>query len=251
MMKRKHNPIIAAAKRGLREGHLVLLGKWDEQEPQMQLDIVRRFFTDEAIYEIGCLILGALVAGDKQMVLTVRDAIKEADHMFGRDREKHLLIPALRYVLCNWGTLLFKNRGDLQRSVEELKRGIEQHCNNGKKLDQHRWTRLRRALWLPKRSCVRHDRKPVKLPEVEIIDLAPQPQIKNNKEAQRRKREATEQFYRDHYEGPSSLQKWAKTQILLDMIARGEFDGTTTQGQKNPSGRAKRSRSTKRRKTVC
>jgi hypothetical protein len=136
-MKRKPNPVVVAAKRGLRERgqFLVILGKWDEQRPEEQRDIIRRVFTDEAIYEIGCLILGALVAGDKQMVLTVRDAIKEADHMFGRDREKHLLIPALRYVLCNWGKLLFKNRGDLQRSVEELKRGIEQHCNNGKKLD--------------------------------------------------------------------------------------------------------------------
>jgi hypothetical protein len=250
MMKRKHNPVVIAAKRGLREGHPVLLGKWDEHGPEMQLDIVRRFFTDDAIYEIGCLILGALVAGDKQMVLTVRDAIKEADHMFSRDREKELLIPALRYMLCNWGTILFKNRGDIQRSVDELKKGIERHCNNGNELAQYRWNRLRRALGLPKRSCVRRDRKPVKFPEVEIIDLAPQPQIKNNspEEDQRRKREAAEAYYRKHYYDPG--RRWAKTQILLDMIARGEFDGTTTQGQKNPSKCAKRSRSTKRRKTV-
>jgi hypothetical protein len=175
MMKRKHNPIVAAAKRGLREQRqfLVILGKWDEQPPEMQLDIVRRFFTDEAIYEIGCIILGALIAGDKQMALTVRDAIKEADRTSGRNLEKNLLEKALRYTLCNWEVLRFKHRGDIHRSVDELKKGIEQHCNNGQELAQYRWSRLRRALGLPKRSCVRRDRKPVKLPEVEIIDLAP------------------------------------------------------------------------------
>ena len=89
------------------------------------------------------------------MALTVRDAIKEADHMFSRDREKVLLIPALRYMLCNWDVLLFKNRGDVHRSVDELKKGIEREYNNGEKLDQYRWSRLRRALGLPKRSCVR------------------------------------------------------------------------------------------------
>ena len=107
------------------------------------------------------------------MVLTVRDAIKEADHMFSRDREKELLMPALRYTLCNWAVLLDKHRGNLQATADDLKKGIEQHCNNGVELAQYRWNRLRRALGLPKRSCVRHDRKPVKLPEVEIIDLAP------------------------------------------------------------------------------
>jgi hypothetical protein len=239
-MKRKPNPVVVAAKRGLRERgqFLVILGKWDEQRPEEQRDIIRRVFTDEAIYEIGCLILGALVAGDKQMVLTVRDAIKEADRMFGRNLEKGILEKALRYTLCNWEGLRFKHRGDIQRSVDELKKGIEQHCNNGQELAQYRWNRLRRALGLPKRSCVRRDRKPVKFPEVEIIDLAPQPQIKNNspEEDQRRKREAAEAYYREHYRGKESLRQWAKTQILLDMIARGEFDGTTTQGQKKPSG---------------
>jgi hypothetical protein len=157
-MKRKPNPIVAAAKRGLREGRqfLVILGKWEEQRPEMQLDIVRRFFTDEAVYEIGCLM------------------IKDADHMFGRDREKVLLIPALWYKLTHWNSLMLTHKGDVQRSVNELKKGIEQHCNNGRKLDQYRWSRLRKVLGVPKRSSVRHDRNPVKFGEVgEIIDLAP------------------------------------------------------------------------------
>jgi hypothetical protein len=175
-VKRKPNPIIVAAERGLRKEQQlsVWLGKWDELPWEAQFDIVRRFFTDEAIYEIGCLVLGSLVAGDKQMALKVRDAIKHSNHMFGRDRELELLKSALRYTLCNWDLLLHKNRGSLQRTVEDIKKGIEQHYNRGKELDQYRWTRLRRALALPKRSCLRHDGKPVKLVELgEIIDLAP------------------------------------------------------------------------------
>jgi hypothetical protein len=181
-VKRKPNPLVVAAKRGWKEGHGILawLGKWDELRPEMQLDIVRSLFTDEAIYDVGRLILGSLVAGDKQMALTVRDAIKQFNHMFNRDRELALLEPALRYRLCNWDVLLHKNRGDMHRSVEELKAGIEQHCNRGKQLEPHQWQRLRRALRLPKRSCVRSDRKAVK-PVVEIIDFAPAPDKKRRR----------------------------------------------------------------------
>ena len=191
-MKRKPNPLVVAAKRGWRKGPgiLVWLGKWDELKPEEQLDIVRRLFTEEAIYEIGRLVLGSLVAGDKQMALTVRDAIKQFNHMFNRDRELTLLEPALRYTLCNWETLLHKNRGDFQQSVEELKAGFEKHCNNGKQLAPYQWQRLRRALCLPRRSSVRKDRKKAAWPVVEIIDLAPAPdkkrQARNIKHEQRK-----------------------------------------------------------------
>jgi len=176
-VKRKPNPLVVAAKRGWREGPgiLVWIGKWDELKPEEQLDIVRRLFTDETIYEIGWLVLGSLIAGDKQMSLTVRDAIKQFNHMFNRDRELALLEPALRYTVSNWGGLLHKNRGDIQQAVEELKAGIEQHCNNRKQLEPHQWQRLRQALCLPRRSSVRKDRKKAAWPVVEIIDLAPAP----------------------------------------------------------------------------
>ena len=172
---RKSNPIVAAAKRGLKGGHLVLLDKWDEQLPEMQLHIVKRFFTDEAIYEVGSLILGALIAGDKQMDKTVRVAIKEGDRIFNRNFEKALLKKAWHYTLCNWGSLLLKHHGCHQPAVDELKKGFERDCNNGKELEQYRWSRLRRALGLPKRSCVRHDRQPVKYEVPELIDFAPTP----------------------------------------------------------------------------
>jgi hypothetical protein len=180
--KRKLNPIIVTAKRGMKGEHLVLVGNWDEEPSEMQRDIVRHFFTEEAIHEIGCLILGALVAKDKQMALTVRDAIRQSNQLFYRDRERMLLEPALRYRLTNWDVLLHKNRGDIQRTVAELWKGIEQHCNNGKPLEPHQRKHLRLALGLPKMSCLRHDRKPVKHGEVsEIIDLAPTSNLKRGR----------------------------------------------------------------------
>src|SRR5262249_20166777 len=102
--KRKSNPIIVAAKRGLRGGHqfLAILGKWDELPPKTQRDILRGFFTDETIDEIGSLLLGALMIGDKQMAVTYKDAFRQFNHIFNRDRELTLLEPALRYRLTNW-----------------------------------------------------------------------------------------------------------------------------------------------------
>jgi hypothetical protein len=171
---KKNNPIVAAAKRGLRETRLVILGRWVDQPPETQEDIVRRLFSDYAVYQIGCLILGALVDGDQQMPKILKGAIKEADRMFGRNLEKNLLRKALLYTLGEWDILLAKYHGNSRLAVEELKKGIEKHCNNGQELAQYRWSRLARALGLPKRSTVRHDRKPVKYGEVgEIIDLAP------------------------------------------------------------------------------
>jgi hypothetical protein len=184
---RKTNPIIVAAKSGVRDHCLFLLGTWDEQTREDQRDIVKRFFTEEAIYEMGSLIAGALIAGDKQMAGTVRAAIKEAGRMFGRNLEKALLDKAVRYMLCNWYSLLDKHSGYIVRAVDEFKKNFERDCNNGEEIAQYRWSRLRRLLRLPKRSCVRHDRKPVKFPEVELIDFAPRP-VENP----RRRRRSTE-----------------------------------------------------------
>jgi hypothetical protein len=126
------------------------------------------------------------------MIEIVRDAIKAGDHLFNRDRELELLRPALWYKATHWQSLMLTHNGDVQRSVNELKKGIEQHCNNGRKLDQYRWSRLRKVLGVPKRSCVRHDRKPVKFGEVgEIIDLAPPPAKKRRRRTSSTKRRKT------------------------------------------------------------
>jgi hypothetical protein len=174
-MKRKPNPILAAIELSAQgRRRLAIMDGWHTLPREMQLDIIRQFFTSETIYEVGALVLGAILAKDRQMIVAVRDAIKAGDHLFNRDRELVLLKPALRYMLCNWDSILLKNGGDSQRSVDELKKGIEHDCNNKEELPQYRWSRLARALGLPKRSSLRHDRKPVKHGEVgEIIDLAP------------------------------------------------------------------------------
>ena len=171
---RKPNPILAAIELSLKGRRCTaVMDGWHTLPREEQFDIIRHFFIPETIYEVGALVLGAVLAGDKQMIKIVRDAIKAGDHLFNRDRELVLLRPALRYRLCNWDVLLFKHRGNSQRAVDELKKGIEQHCNNGTELSQYQWSRLRRVLGLPKRNSVRHDRNPVKLGEVgEIIDLA-------------------------------------------------------------------------------
>jgi hypothetical protein len=174
-MKRKLNPILAAIELSLKgQRPLAIMDSWHKESKETQFDIIRRVFTPETIYEAGCLVLGAVLAGDKQMIEIVRDAIKAGDHLFKRDREKVLLRPALWYRLTHWNSLMLTHKADVQRSVNELKKGIEQHCNNGRKLDQYRWSRLRKVLGVPKRSTVRHDRNRVKFGEVgEIIDLAP------------------------------------------------------------------------------
>ena len=155
---------------------------WHTLQKKMQRDIIRHFFTTETIEEVGWLVLGAVLSADKQMIGNVVDAIKAGDHLFKRDREPGLLRKALFYTALHWPCLMQTHKGDVHRSVNELKKGIEQECNNKKELKQHQWTRLRRALGLPKRSTVRHDRKPVKIGEVgEIIDLAPPPAKKRRK----------------------------------------------------------------------
>jgi hypothetical protein len=174
----KPNPILAAIDWSLkgRRYTAIMDGDWHTLPRETQLDIIREFFSPETIYEVGALVLGSILSGGKReaerMSKTVRDAIKAGDHLFNRDRELKLLRPALRYRLCNWDVLLFKNRGNSQRAVDELRKGIEQHCNNGKKLEQHQWSRLRRALALPAKLTFAAGKTKVGTIG-ELIDFAP------------------------------------------------------------------------------
>jgi hypothetical protein len=228
-MKQKPNPILAAIELSLKgQRPLAIMDGWHKESKEAQLEIIRRLFTQETIDEVGCLVLGAVLAGDKQMIAQVRGAIKASDHLFNRDREKELLRPALWYMILHW-----RGRG---LSVEELKAGIEQHCNHGRKLEQHRWSRLRKVLGVQKRSSVRHDRKRVKIGEVgEIIDLAPpltKRQEKERRAAEERQLARERQISRQAIGVNKALRRrWAK--ILLEMDRAG-----------------RRTSSTKRRKTV-
>jgi hypothetical protein len=180
-MKRKPNPILDAIKfKG--QGRIVILD-WHKQPKDTQLDIIRQCFTSETIYEVGALVLGAVLSDDKQFPKIVEKAIKAGNHLFNRDRELVLSKCALCYTLRKWALILDKNHGNMQESVEELKAGIEQHCNRGTQLEQYQWTRLSRAFGLPKRSSVRRDRKAVKyFREVgELLDFAPPPTKKHKR----------------------------------------------------------------------
>jgi hypothetical protein len=135
------NPIIAAVQRSLqgRKPTIVLYG-WKSVPMARLRAAVPLVFDDETIREVGSLVLLSLLTGDPRMIKTVTDAIKEADHIFNRDRELGLFKEALSYMLGEGKGL----------DPETLKKGIEDRFNRGKKLHQYQWNRIRKVLKLPK-----------------------------------------------------------------------------------------------------
>lgn len=136
------NLIIAVVETSLRGKRPTIVFDIFESMPAGHMrEWIKRRFDDEAIREIGAFIIESLLTGDRRMVGTIQDAIKQADHLFSRDREKVLLRKALIYL---------KFRGGWKLDVAAFKKAIEQEFNNGQTLAQHRWNRLRKALHLPK-----------------------------------------------------------------------------------------------------
>jgi hypothetical protein len=124
-------------------------------DPSSPLDRLSPFCCDERlVYDVAIPILQALLTGDRRIVKTLKEAIKEADHIFRRDREPVLLRQALEYALG-------EGRG---LDVEEFKRNLEARVNHGKPFRQHRWTRVSKRLGLPKRTtgaaAASYQRKP-------------------------------------------------------------------------------------------
>jgi hypothetical protein len=95
---------------------------------------------EELVYDVAVLTLRALLTGDPRIVKTLKEAIKETHHIYGRDRDQVLLRQALEYRLR-------EGRG---LGVEEFKRNLEARVNHGKPFQQHRWNHVRKALDLPK-----------------------------------------------------------------------------------------------------
>ena len=94
-------------------------------------------FNDVTIREIGVLIVKALLTDDRQIVRIVKDALRESNHIFRRDREPELRKKVVKYF------------PDLIRlDIVAIKREIEKRSNRGDKLHQHQWNRLRKALCL-------------------------------------------------------------------------------------------------------
>jgi len=138
------NPIIAAVQRSLRGRRptVIILDGYERPRSGALRQHIAFLFSDEAIREIGILVIESLLTGDRRMVKIVKDAIKQADHIFNRDREPLLVKNALSYLLS-----LGRDLDGLD--VVSLKKEIEKRFNNGKPLYQHQWTRLRKALRLP------------------------------------------------------------------------------------------------------
>jgi hypothetical protein len=130
------NPIIAAVRRSLPGSGSSTL---DPTDPMVDLLIAVRFYAPS--YEIGVLVFKALLTGDRQIVRTVKDALRESDHIFRRDLELVLRKEVAKYLPELIGSGL---------DIVAIKREIEKRSNCGNELPPHRWNRLRKALCLAK-----------------------------------------------------------------------------------------------------
>jgi hypothetical protein len=132
------NPIIAAVRRSVPGGGSFTLDV--DRPPDSVLDLlIAAAFNDATIREIGVLVVKALLTDDRQIVRIVKDALRESDHIFRRDRERVLREKVVKYL------------PDLIHSgldIVAIKREIEKRSNCGNKLPQYRWNRLRKALCL-------------------------------------------------------------------------------------------------------
>ncbi len=136
-----HNPIITVLERSLRQRGVsitALRTKPGEIRKDKMRQFIERVFGDEAIRDVGTLTIENLVIGDGLRVF--KRAIKEANHVFRRDRELVLLECAFKFV----------NGVGEGLDVVTQKTEIEKRFNKGKPLHQHQWNRLRNALFLAK-----------------------------------------------------------------------------------------------------
>ena len=130
------NPIIAALRRSFPGGFYTSL---DVNRPPDRVIAWSPF--NDAIREIGALVVKALLTDDQQIVRTVEDALRESDHFFNRDRELVLRKKVAQYL----PDLIARGL-----DIVAIKREIEKRSNCGNKLPQHRWNRLREAFCLIK-----------------------------------------------------------------------------------------------------
>jgi hypothetical protein len=101
------------------------------------------YWYDELLFfDVAFPIIQALLNGDRRIVKTLKEAIKEMDHIYHRNLEPELLRKA-------WEYRLGEGRG---LGVEEFKKGLEARVNHGKPFAQYRWDRIRKRLFLPKRA---------------------------------------------------------------------------------------------------
>jgi hypothetical protein len=87
------NPIIAALQRWLRRrGNIRATVLTDHKStPEEMKRFIEKVFDDEAFREIATPMIEALLDGNQRFTNTVKQAIKNADSLFHRDRAKALL----------------------------------------------------------------------------------------------------------------------------------------------------------------
>ena len=149
------NPIVAAVEQCLHrhgEVHLTAVVDYRYEAAAMQA-MIHRVFDDEAFRQIGTVVIEAMLAGNSDFVATVKSAIKEADRVFHRDREKELLDKFAPFV-WSFGETIPPKRELLRMFAER---------NNGKAITEQQWRRLRKALNLQEGRTGRPNKADTKL----------------------------------------------------------------------------------------
>jgi len=141
--KRKPNPIIAAIQRSFPNGGVFLFDPDRDRFDDRVEELIANLTGEATIREIGLLLVKALVLGDREIEKTLKDALKECDHIFRRDRERVLLKKVIKNLVK---PAKASCRASGTPDIVAIKKVIEERCNCGKKLTQSQWNRLRNAL---------------------------------------------------------------------------------------------------------
>jgi hypothetical protein len=148
---RSDNPIIAAVLPSLQRQQLVPVVDNFQSIPKALLrESVRLLFSNDAIREVGTLVCLALLTGDKRVIKTVRDAVKQSDHLFNRDREIVLVKHVLTYLPSLMSDERFSRTIDGRRvlDIAAIKKEIEKLSNCSNPLSNSTWSKLRKVLHL-------------------------------------------------------------------------------------------------------
>ncbi len=129
------NPILTAVRDALRRHgcrHVfIMTGKGISEKA------AEKWFGSELMPTLGRMLFDAIVSGDAEFSEKVREAIREADILFRRDKEANLVPRFFRYV---------EGLPDPLPTLGEIKRGFEKSL--GKKLSGRQWQNLRGAMYL-------------------------------------------------------------------------------------------------------
>ncbi len=97
--------------------------------------------------KLGTLVIDACTSGDLNFAETVRKAVKSMDAVFHRNLEFVLLEKVLRFIAKDPRFAgEFNSSGPKPKGVKEAREIISTECNNGMKLKEMQWRRIRAAM---------------------------------------------------------------------------------------------------------